>query len=228
MVTANLQVPQIGTGLYTPQEAATFAKLRTETFNRWFFEEEAPLRPRIQPANGERLVTFWDLIQAVAVRNLRKSPKTSRISLQLIRTVVRECEEKGYEFPLAREHRLYWFSNRLILKTDDDQYIGLKPGTDLNQLYNGIIIEPFLKEVQFIDKLAHTWTPLESAHFSVNLNADRRFGMPIIEPGGILVSALTDAVESEGSIEAAADAFEIETEAVLLALKYHEYLASAA
>ena len=223
----------IGTGLYTPREAAHFAKLRPETFNRWFYGDtrgDRVVRPRFDPKPETRLITFVDLIQAVAVRVLRTGPKASKITLKHIREVVRECEEQNILFPLAQEHTLFWYSNRLILKTKEELYIGVTRKIDRNQLYSGRIIEPFLKEVKFgdQDRLAHIWTPLSSPNFRVDLNDGRRFGMPTIEPGGVLVGALVDAVESEGSEESAADAFEISPEAVSLALKYREYLQSAA
>jgi uncharacterized protein (DUF433 family) len=231
------QEPQLGVGLYTPREAAVFAKLRTATFNRWFFGNargEAALRPRFAPEGGEyedRVVTFWDLIQAVAVRTLRRSERGSRIRLHHIREVVEKCEDENINFPLARNHSLYWFSNRLILKIDEDRYIGLTSGLDKDQLYDGRIIEPFLQDVTFADDsdaMARRWIPLRDRKYEVSLDVDRRFGMPVIEPAGILVSALVDAVYAEGSIEGAADSFETETEAVRLALKYREYLSSAA
>jgi uncharacterized protein (DUF433 family) len=230
---ATCETAGIGTGLYTPYEAARFAKLRPETFNRWFYGDNRGgrvLRPRFGTDREDRLITFVDLIQALTVRVLRTGPKASKITLQHIRDVVQECGNRNIQFPLAREHTLYWYSNRLILKTKEDEYVGLTPAIDKDQIYSGHIIEPFLKEIQFgeQDKLAHVWTPLRWAQFTVELNDNRRFGMPTIEPGGILVSALVDAVESEGSEERAADAFDVRPEAVSLALKYQEYLQSAA
>lgn len=226
--------PGIGTGLYTPQEAAHFAKLRTDTFNRWFLGDargnERVVRQRFGGEGKERVVTFIDLIQAVSVRRLRQSSIASKVTLSHIRDVVNACEREGIEFPLARDHTLYWLSKRLVLRIDEDRFIGLTPEIDKNQLYSGKIIEPFLKEVKFDDHdgLARVWTPLKGLDHRIDLNADRRFGMPIVEPCGILVSALVDAVETEGSIERAADAFEVEEEAVSLALKYQEFLQSAA
>lgn len=224
-----------GMGLYTPAEAALYAKLRTATFNRWFFGNNrgsAALNPRIQQNHGERVVTFWDLIQAVGVKRLRTGPEGSRITLDHIRAVVERCQERGLNYPLAQNHKLFWFSNRLILRTDrtaEGEYIGLIPGTDLHQLYANELIEPYLEEVCFGDDgMAETWTPLEHKGYEVVLSSKLRFGLPIIKPGCILVSALVDAVDAEGSIEAAAEAFETEAGAVRLALKYNEYLSSAA
>jgi uncharacterized protein (DUF433 family) len=230
MVAATLK-PAAGMGLYTPQEAALYSKLRTETFNRWFYGDKrggAVVRPRF-PEKESRVVTFWDLMAAVAIRTVRTSPQANRITLQHVRSVVDECEVRNVHFPLARHHALYWFSNRLILQTNSDEYIGLQSGLDRGQLYQAKIIEPFLREVQFgEDDMAEAWTPLKFGDFRITLDANRRYGLPTIEPGGILVSALVDAVQAEGSIEGAAEAFDTSLDAVDLALKYQEYLQSAA
>lgn len=222
----------VGIGLYTPTEAARLARVRTQTFNRWFFGDghgSSVLDPRLGNDPDERVVTFWDLIQAVAVRALRANAQGSRLSLQHIRTVI-ELAERDYSirFPLARKHTLYVYSNRLILRLGDE-YIGIEPGVDKDQLYHHKIIEPFLEELEFDhDKMADQWTPLRSQNYHISLDANRRFGMPIVEPNGLLVESLSDAVDSEGSIEAAADAFEVEAEAVNLAVKYrYDYLSPA-
>ena len=233
-----VEAPQlIGVGLYTPREAARFTKLRTGTFNRWFYGDaqgQPALKPRFDSTAEDRVVTFWDLIQALAVRRVRTSPMGKRISLQHIRDVVGECEGMGITSPFARRHTLYWFSDRLILRTDDsrtggEQYIGLSAGVDKDQLYHGAIIRPYLEDVYYgSDKMARRWTALSSANYRVVLDSDRRFGMPIIEPDGVLVSALVDAIESEGSTQQAARAFDIKPEAIDLAIKYQEYLSPAA
>lgn len=225
--------PGLGMGLYTPGEAALYARLKPQTFNRWFFGQgsaQPVATPRIEDGGeANRVVTFWDLIQAVAIRNLRRDRKASRMSLQHIRSIVTRCEEMGVSFPFARRHTLYAYSDRLILRTEDDQYVGIEPGVDVGQLYHFKIIEQFLEEIQFGgDRMARVWTPLASPKYEVSLNSDRRFGLPIIEPGGILVDALVQAVESEGSVDAAAEAFETKPEAVKLALKYQDYLDPAA
>lgn len=228
MVTAS-SIPAYGVGLYTPQEAALYAKLRTETFNRWFYMTKRD-QPVLTPRFGDsRVVSFWDLIQAVSVRQLRQNPKASRITLQHIRSIVDECVAMGITYPLARNHTLYVFGNRLILRTDDGQFVGLKKGEDKGQFYEGKIIQPFLTEIKFDDsRLARVWTPLRSQKYRIDLDSERRFGLPVVQPGAILVSSLVDAVESEGSIEAAAEAYETGVEAVTLALKYQDYLAPAA
>ena len=231
MVASNTK-EKFGIGLYTPSEAARFAKLRTQTINRWLFGDkkgEPALRPQLgAPRREDRVVTFWDMIQSVAVRQMRTSEKGERISLDHVRRVVDECESVDITYPLARRHTLFWFANRLILKIGDDYY-GTTSSIDKHQKYANPIIEPFLTEVDFgQDDLVTTWNPLEFKNYKISLSADRRFGMPTVEPVGVLASALVDAVASEGSIEAAAESFEVTSEAVRIALKYDEYLSSAA
>lgn len=229
---ATSKTDKLGIGLYTPSEAARFAKLRTQTINRWLFGDkkgEPALRPQLgESRQGDRVVTFCDMIQSVAVRQMRTSEKGQRISLDHVRRVVDECESAGITYPLARRHTLYWYSSRLILKIGDDYY-GTTTSVDKQQKYLNPIIEPFLTEVEFgQDDLVATWNPLEFQNYRISLSADRRFGMPTVEPVGVLASALVDAVESEGSIDAAAESFDVTCEAVRIALKYDEFLSSAA
>jgi len=222
----------IGEGIYTPSEAARMARMPTQMFNRWFYasaDREPVLTPRFDDVAGERVVCFWDLIQAVGVRNLRTHRAGQKLSLQNIRQSIQIVKsEYEIDFPLARKHTLYVYANRLILRIGDD-YIGLDKKIDKDQLYHHAIIAPYMQEIQFDTKsMAQQWQPLESKHYSVQLRGDRRFGMPTIEPGGILVEALAEAAEAEGSIEAAAEAFDTKSEAVNLARKYqYDYLAIA-
>jgi len=187
------------------------------------------LSPRFEGApSSDRVVTFWDLIQAVAVRSLRFDPKAKKISLGHIRSVVAECEKRGIRYPLAADHTLYVFGSRLVLKTSEGVYIGAD-GVDRDQMYAGQIVEPFLREISFDgERMAESWKPLESSRYQVLLDPMMRFGLPRVSPGNILVESLTQAVASEGGISEAARAFETLEEAVLLALKYQELLSSAA
>lgn len=227
MVASPVQ-PLIGRGAYTLAEAARFAKMRPQTMSTWFFgDQNAPLRPTYGD-NTDRVLSFADLIQAVAIRTLRTSSVGKRVTLQHIRDVVQACDAMGVQYPLARSHQVYWFANRLIVRVKD-QYVGIAPGVDKHQLYSAQIVEPFLQEVTFApDDIATSWRPLSHDGFSIVLDANRRMGMPFVEPGGVLVSALVNAVNTEGSIEAAAESFEVPEGAVRMALKYEEFLSPAA
>ncbi|MEM8835094.1 MAG: hypothetical protein AAGD00_04660, partial [Planctomycetota bacterium] len=145
----------MGIGLYSPREAARFARVRTQVFNRWFFGQsgssEPVLRAQLSDQSDEhRLVTFWDLVQAVGVRTLRHSELGARVPLQHIRRIARVAEkEYELEYPFARQHKLFVFNNRVILLTESGDYIGLDPNIDKDQLYEGKIILPYLEELDF-------------------------------------------------------------------------------
>ncbi len=226
-----MDIARPGIGLYTPAEAAMYTRLRLETFNRWFFDSDRGqpvLEPEL-PNASPRVVTFRDLIEANAVRTLRQHPKGRRVPLQHIRTILNQCKELGIYHPLAQRHTLYVFGTRLILRMGEGQYVGLDPKIDAGQLYHGKIIEPFLNELEFDEHgMAKNWSPLQRGKYRVILDPDRRFGLPIIDPGGILVRALVDAAIGEGDEELAAQSFGIEPDAVRLAIKYTEHLAPAA
>lgn len=224
---------EIGMGVYTPKEAALYSGLRPATFNRWFFgnkQGKNVVRPRIAPDGGERVVAFWDLMQAVAIRNLRLSPLGKRVPLEHIREAVEACEKIGFSFPLARRHTLFVFLDRLILKLGEE-YVGLSAtADDKDQWYNKQIVEPFISDVSFKDDgMAFKWTPYYYRDFRVSLNSETRFGAPIVESSDgksihISVDALVDSIVSEGSVEAAADAYEVPVDAVLAAKNYLDNL----
>lgn len=218
----------LGVGLYTPVEAAYLSKARPETFNRWFYGSTRGDRV-VKPTRGceEKVITFTDLMQAVAIRTLRQSPKAKGISLQDIRAAVAECERIGYQNPLASPHSLYAFGKRLIIRLKNGDYVGLLR-EDKGQIHEGLIIEPFLNEVDYDEDYMYRWTPMTLGDCKVVLDKNRRFGMPCIEPYGILASALVESACAEGSIECAADSHLVSVDAVRLALKYHESLQPAA
>ena len=75
------------------------------------------------------------------------------------------------------------------------------------------------------------YTPREAVQRGtclVALDATRRFGQPIVEPYGVLAQSLSDSVISEGSIDAAVKAHDVERDAVVAALKYTDDTAGLA
>ncbi len=225
---------QFGVGLYTPAEAAFLTRTRPETLNRWLFGDSkgaGVVTPRFE-GSQQRIVSFTDLMQVVAIRTLRQSPKAKAITLQHIREVVAECAERGYDYPLAKRHTLYAFGNKLLLRIQnqdgEDVYTGVA-NKDRDQLFQNPIIEPFLSEVEYgQDDLMFCWKPMQLGDYRIVLDKNRRFGMPLVEPYGISAFTLAESAQAEGSIEAAADSHEVSRDAVSLALKYVDSLTPAA
>lgn len=221
---------KLGIGLYTPAEAARYARVPTQTLTRWLWGNAAgPAVVRPQLEGDDKIVTFWDLIQMVAIRQLRQDNEGRRVPLQHIREVVDMAREDfNLPYPLARDHTIYVYDKRLLIQIGD-QLIGTKKGLDRGQHYEHKIMEPFLTELEFgKDDLAESYEPLTMGEKRVRLAKDRRFGQPVIEPYGILASTLVDAVVAEGSVDAAAAAYEVDPVAVRLAQKWElDYLGAA-
>lgn len=221
---------KLGVGLYTAAEAARYVRARPEAITRWVHgnaKGERVVRPEFASAE-ERVITFVDMVQALSIRAVRT--QASRVPLPAIRDAVRMAEEEhGIEFPLARRHLLFYFDKSIFIKLDGrDEIVGLTR-RDVGQHLLRPIVEPYLEEISFgEDGLAETWTPMSADGLSIRLDPKLRFGQPIVAPLNILASTLADAVVSEGSIEAAADAHGVERRAVLIALKYFDSLTGLA
>src|SRR4051812_17888165 len=105
MIAANTE---FGVGLYTPAEAAFYARVRTQTLNRWLFGDsrgESVVTAQIK-SDDEKIVTFRDFVQALAIRSIRT--QYPKISLQKVRRAVDLAGEKlGVRHPFARPHKTY-------------------------------------------------------------------------------------------------------------------------
>ena len=109
---------RLGVGLYTPSEAAFYSRVAPQKLNRWLFgnrQGSAVATPGLPP--NERLVTFLDLIQALAIRNIRLN---HRVPLATIREAVQNAEtEYNIKHPLAYEKSVFLYGNDLFIHLKD-------------------------------------------------------------------------------------------------------------
>jgi uncharacterized protein (DUF433 family) len=115
----------------------------------------------------------------------------------------------------------------VIRLTDDkkDKFVQLTGRASSNLLMKEIA-EPFLADLHFDPEsgLASEYTAWKEVSQSVVLNPERRFGEPIVMPCGYTAQTLFDAIKSEGSIAAAADAYGVTPEDVSIAYSYIDHL----
>jgi uncharacterized protein (DUF433 family) len=231
----------LGIGLYSPEEAAFYARVQPRLLNRWLFAQEGEnvVEPQIIPSNGEKTVTFLDLIQALAIRAIRNQYK---IPLQKIREAVINARQKwGVEYPFAMKHTTCLFSDKqkaghgeILIRLpghDDltDERLVQLSGKKSGNLVMHQIVEVYLDELSFdAEGLATEWRPLQWRQDSVLLNPHRRFGEPLIESCGHTAQTLWEASEAEGGIKNAARAYGVSEDAVRLACKYYDHLRSNA
>jgi hypothetical protein len=229
---------KIGVGVYSVAEAAFYARVSTQTMNRWVFGDSRgdPVIERQLSTPSEKAVTFLDFIQTLAVREIRNR---HRLSLQKIRQGVDAARERySIEYPLACNHSIYLFSDQrgeghgeIVIRLPSEKVGVAEQCVQLTGKAKGNlmiiqVVEMFLKNIQFDPKtgLASEYSPLSDEGASITLNPHRRFGEPIVNPGGYTAETLWHATNTEGGIEAAAEAYGVSADEVRLANKYYDML----
>ena len=212
-----------GLGVYSVAEAARYARMPTATLNRWFFGtlSAAPMnRSGIEDERNKR-ISFTDFVEALAIRSLRVD---YGVPLQKIKEAIQNAREKhGIEHPFARkDHQTVLIDKDLhiFLKDLSDNPIGLT-GKDLDQVSMKPCIEAYMKDLEYdADGMAHLYRAFAFKNQEVVMNPQIRFGAPVLENSGYTAETLWRAAVAEGSIEKAAELYEVPIEAVEAAYRY--------
>jgi uncharacterized protein (DUF433 family) len=217
----------LGVGMYTPREAAFYARIPTQRLTRWVFGDghgDAVIEKQVADSE-EKIVTFLDFVQSLAIRAIRLRNKG--IPLQTIRRAYDDAvQEYGIEYPFARPHQIFLLADtkRLIIKIGADDYRELAGKARGNKMMSQIV-EPFLTDLTFSDGLAVEYTAWsEPDGGKITMNPQHRFGEPTVIGCGYTARALWEANEVEGSVAAAAEAYGVEQKQVLMACKYYDHL----
>jgi uncharacterized protein (DUF433 family) len=217
-------------GLYTRDQAAHLARLSTRSLQRWLDgdADTEPVLLRKMPVSDSKVIGFVDLIQALAIRAIRNSGK---LSLQKVRQTITEAARLGVSFPFARHHQTYVFDDDVVIKLADETLIQVTGRYRHQQLIKPVV-ELYLEDLSFdaTTGLAAEFVPLRDTHGDVRIviNPKRKYGSPLVMPRGRTVNSLVMAVDSEGSIAAAAHMCEVPEGDVKLALRYEDILAGIA
>ena len=214
-------------GLYTTEQAARLARLSPRSLRRWLDGEgeNEPALYRRMPKSNSAVVGFVDLIQALAIRAIRKS---GTLSLQKIRETIIEAEKAGIRYPFARPHKTFLFSDDVVIEMADGTIIGVT-GKYKQQHLIRPVIEVYLEDLTFdIFGWPTRYTPLREENREIIIDPKIQYGAPVVMPRGYTVSSLVGAVQSEGSVSAAANAYDVPEADVRFALKYDDLLAGIA
>jgi uncharacterized protein (DUF433 family) len=215
----------LGIGLYTPAEAALYARIAPQTLSRWLFGSsggKAVLDPQIE---GERIVTFLDFIQAMAVRSIRN---TKKIPLPKIREGVRIAQEEfGIEYPLAKKHTIFLFNDEVIVNVGDTEsrrFLQASGKNKRNYLLTKVA-ELFVDDIGFDPEGFAAWyKAFEHKSYTIKMDPKLRFGEPMIAECGYSAQALWDAYRSEGGIENAAKVYGVKEGEVETACRYFDQI----
>lgn len=214
--------PKLGTGLYTIPEAASYAKITPQRLARWVFgsKDGKPVLTA-QYGNGERILSYLDFIQAVAIREIRTS---HRIPLHKFREAIAYAQKKyDMQYPFAMDHVTFWnepSKTIIISPPGSDEYIeasGKSPGQRLFKF-----VEIYLKDLSYDprSKLANRFSIFKHDNVSILMRPDVRFGEPLL-PSGYTAHCIYQAIKSEGGLEGAAKAYQIPLAEVEAAYRFN-------
>jgi hypothetical protein len=237
----------LGQGIYTPSEAAFYARERTQTVSAWIMgskSRKAVIHRQFE--NEERFVSFLEFVQTLAIASIRRQ---YGVPLQTIRVAVNEARTRyGVEYPFAMHHTTHLFqrvsaqtaaseqNSPLDEESEDagrkfELFIKLKnqPFAQLTGRHRGNyaikeVVELYLQDVSFgKNGLAEEYRAWSRFGLEIKMNPKKRFGEPLT-PSGYTAQTLWQAVISEGSIELAAKAYGVARKEVELAFSYVDSL----
>lgn len=214
----------VGIGVYTLQEASLYAGISSRKLSRWVFGSSRHRAVFVSQLHADRLVSFYDMVQAMAVDRA----EDKGVSLRKIRLAIKRAEEEyNLSLPLAYNHILYFDGGLHIQLAPGriDELTGPAPG----QVMMEKIIEPFMERLCFDENgLAQAYTPFERYGRRIVLNPKRQFGQPVVEGTGYRADILANAYRIEGSIESVMEQFDVDNNAVNAAVDYMSSVRSAA
>jgi uncharacterized protein (DUF433 family) len=229
------QQVELGVGQYTPDELAKYARVSRALVKKWFGLGSRG-RKRASP---EKYLTFVDFAEVLALRAILLRRK---VPLDAIREAVTQARKSfQVERPLATPHKIYFLRDKIVLSLRQGRECVTPPEFDFVEdshqryfefdahgkpirywAYPLLVAFPFeLSKVAFL--AAREWAdrlPLAT----VRMDPQVRLGEPTVHPTGYTAETLWEAVEVEGDVRRAAEAYRVSEAEVLVACAYVDHL----
>jgi uncharacterized protein (DUF433 family) len=217
-------------GLYTVPMAARILRedgIRLRAWINGVQHSGAPpiIQRQLPKINGQTVFGFLDLIEARFVKHFRDLG----LSPQAIRKFADKLRARHHtDHPFAMNKAFRTDGKVIFMETveseEDKRILNL-----LNDNFEmGPVIERSLFDsILYADDLAYRWHPSDQEKLVV-LDPKYAFGRPAIEGIWIPTDTLAAAVEAEGDMDAVAEDFEIDEEAVAQAVAYEHSLSAGA
>jgi len=215
-----------GIGAYSLAEAGRLLGVSPTTIRRWLFgysydhhgprtEQEPLWRPQYGSDQDEPLLGFRDLIEARVVRGLRQV----KIGLPTIRECLRRAREIVNDDHPFSTLQFKTDGRRIFLERMNDNNGSFLIDLKLRQHVFKNIVEPSFVDLDFDANAASRWWLLPNRK-TIVLDPARSFGQPIEASSGVPTARLAQVVKAEGSIERAAQLFDLRPAIVRDALAF--------
>jgi uncharacterized protein (DUF433 family) len=197
--------PMIGTGLYTPQDAAMLLHEQPRAVRRWAFGygrnrkvgrvTHPPLiHTDLSPIEGQDALTFVELIELLYIRAFLRAGVSWKTVKTAANVAARMFDSK-HPFALRR---LYVDPKAVFAGVEESG--GREALIELvghGQHAMPSIVKPYLDELEFdVNDVANRWWPMGRTG-GVVIDPKHSFGAPIVDGTGIRTATLSDAYRDE-------------------------------
>jgi uncharacterized protein (DUF433 family) len=197
----------LGTGIYTPDEAATLLHESSQTVRRWAFGytrnrragrvEHPPLiNTDLPEVEGSRALTFIELVELLYVRAFQRAGVPWGAIKEAARTASRlYCSPHPFALRqfFVDPKRVY----AAIPEADGSESLVELIGAGQNTIAG--FVKPYVEQIEFVEDVAARWYPI-GRHEGVVIDPRFAYGAPIIEEHGIRAQTLSRAVAAERRI----------------------------
>ena len=217
------EAAESGIGIYSAAEAALYARMPPQTLRAWFFDYGHRKRYRQSQIADDTIkhIGFLDFIEALAIRTIRHN---YNVSFQKIRAANEYAAKAfGTPYPFAHKYHETFASAGVVYILDKRKPDQLTQITSPQQGQTEFrrVVETWVTQIEFgEDDLANLFVAKESENERIVMNPIRNFGTPIHEKSGYPARVLWEAAIVEGSLEEAAQEYQVSTEAVDLSFRY--------
>jgi hypothetical protein len=216
-MTTNLK-KMLGSGIFSISEAALYARVSPQLLSRWMFgtnSGDIVFPPQFQ--TNDKLLSFLDLVQAVAIREIRVQKKIPLVKFrQAIKTAKMMYK---LDRPFAKKHVTYWTGGEIVIRPSDAVFVeasGKHAGQPQFQF-----VEYYLEKLEFDSSgMANLYRIFSHEGVDIKMNPKIRFGEPML-PSGYSAGAVWDAIDIEGGLDGARKACGIPLKEVQTAYRFY-------
>lgn len=233
---------QIGTGIYTPGEAASLLNERPETVSRWAWgysrtrNEERKAHPplittELPVVDGQKALTFVEVIELLYIRAFERAGVSWKHIKEAARVAARMFST---DHPFALR-QLYVDPGSLygaMRERDGSESLVQLVGHGQHEMPH--LVKPYLDQIEFdVNDVARRWWPMGKAG-GIVVDPMKAFGAPVVEEVGIRARSLAAAYDAElpafggGAANRVAWTYDIQPHHVETALRFREWMRRAA
>lgn len=228
------KIEGLGSGLYTPVQAARLVGLRPDRIRRWLqgYEYSTARSTKRAPALIERelgsdhlMLSFLDLVEVLFVNAFLKhgvSPQTIRRAADAARA------EFHTDHPFC-VHRFETDGRTVFARIRDESHDERLVDLSRRQVVFKQVFQPLLKQLEYdpVTDAAIRWWPMGKTQ-PVVLDPDIAFGEPVVGTRAIPTRILAAPIEHGKTDVAVADWYEVPVREVRAAVSFERSLLAAA